>query len=162
MANKGQPIRSVSYPGLSIAQTNIKREQSKVRLAEWRKQNPEKYRAQLKAYRIRNREKIKERNRQWYLAHKEQFYKSKRKSHLKIEHGMTPEQYEALWEKQGKKCAICKRTESEAGARFHVDHDHSSGVRRGILCPKCNHALGLFGDSVEVMKNAISYLEVSY
>ena len=52
-------------------------------------------------------------------------------------------------------CEICKR---EPIKWLVVDHCHDSLKVRGILCEKCNQALGLFGDSVETLKNAIDYL----
>lgn len=40
-----------------------------------------------------------------------------------------------------------------------VDHCHSSGEVRGLLCHNCNRALGLFKDSRENLLNAVEYLE---
>lgn len=64
------------------------------------------------------------------------------------------------------RCDICKASEEEAIGRggskakaFCIDHDHKTGKFRGYLCHDCNRALGQFGDSIEVLQNAIKYLE---
>jgi len=61
---------------------------------------------------------------------------------------------------QGNRCAICKRKrESDNGREWAVDHDHETGAIRGILCANCNGGLGMFQDSVVVLRGAIDYLE---
>ena len=63
---------------------------------------------------------------------------------------------------QGGKCAICreKETRKRRGriARLSVDHDHSTGDIRGLLCTRCNTAIGLLEDDITLLKNAIDYL----
>jgi hypothetical protein len=54
---------------------------------------------------------------------------------------------------QDGRCAICRRKE-----RLVIDHDHSTGAMRGLLCYKHNAALGMFEDSPELMKAAVEYL----
>jgi hypothetical protein len=54
------------------------------------------------------------------------------------------------------KCAICPSTE-----KLSIDHDHKTGKLRGVLCRKCNLALGLFGDSPELILRAAFYLRNS-
>jgi hypothetical protein len=58
-------------------------------------------------------------------------------------------------EEQDFKCAIC-REELKQGA--HFDHDHDLGFVRGLLCPKCNMAIGLLGDNAGNCMNAADYL----
>jgi hypothetical protein len=74
------------------------------------------------------------------------------------EHGMTPEEYEVLVEAQGGVCAICGRPEPE-GRKLHVDHNHRTGARRGLLCGPCNRALGMFEDDPERLLAAAAYLQ---
>ena len=64
----------------------------------------------------------------------------------------------ALLECQGGKCAICDRVLNK---KFYVDHNHGSGVVRGILCLKCNTAIGFLNDDPNLLRVAISYLEQS-
>jgi hypothetical protein len=82
-----------------------------------------------------------------------------RERHLK-EYGLTHETFKELFEKQDGKCAICK-TSSFSGRSVHphVDHDHSTGRVRGLLCSNCNTALGKFRDSRDMLRAAIQYLE---
>jgi hypothetical protein len=51
-------------------------------------------------------------------------------------------------------CAICK-----AEGPLVIDHDHSSGAVRGLLCQQCNSGLGFFRDNIDTLKQAIAYLE---
>lgn len=57
-------------------------------------------------------------------------------------------------EAQGGQCLLCRERPAE-----HVDHDHLTGAVRGVLCFSCNGGLGLFRDRVDIMANAIEYLE---
>lgn len=77
--------------------------------------------------------------------------------------GISVADYDAMFEAQGGRCAICK-TDQPTGhgaknGRFSVDHDHSTGEVRGLLCAGCNTALGGFKDNVEVMESAIHYIQ---
>ena len=63
---------------------------------------------------------------------------------------LTEEEYEAL----PKACEVCGSTEN-----LCIDHDHITGKVRGVLCLKCNSALGLLGDSKEVILKLASYIE---
>ena len=75
-------------------------------------------------------------------------------------YGISLEEFEILLDKQQGMCAICGRPWG-AGRNDGVDHDHKTGVVRGLLCTMCNAGLGHFSDDVELMRKAISYLEVS-
>ena len=80
----------------------------------------------------------------------------KRANHLKNRYGITPEQYDEMLEAQGGVCAICKQ--APEGRRLAVDHCHTTGNNRGLLCINCNTALGKFFDNTEYLSNAIRYL----
>ncbi|HEC62410.1 MAG TPA: hypothetical protein ENI27_09215 [bacterium] len=75
---------------------------------------------------------------------------------------ITLEQYNAMLHYQNGKCAICECSETHTCngkiKRLGVDHDHKSGKIRGLLCHKCNRALGLFQDNPELMKKAAAYV----
>ena len=57
-------------------------------------------------------------------------------------------------------CAICNK-EPDTKRGLHVDHDHSTGEVRGLLCHRCNTGLGQFLDDPELLNSAISYLKES-
>ena len=82
---------------------------------------------------------------------------------LRKTYGITEEDYNILALKQDNKCAICSEMETGtrrgiAIKRLSVDHDHISGKVRGLLCNRCNKALGGFNDSAILLSNAINYL----
>jgi hypothetical protein len=159
MPMKGQPIKSIKYPRYSLEASIRRRESARVKVAKWRKENPEKYREQRLAWQRKNREKIYAKHKEHYRNNRERYRAYSYKSNLKTQFGITLEQYNSLWEAQGSKCVICKRSPSEVSGRFHVDHDHKTGHIRGIICPQCNHAIGLFRDDISVLKNAIKYMK---
>lgn len=80
-----------------------------------------------------------------------------RKRHLRVKFGLSEEDYKNLLNKQEGLCAICKNV-CKTGRRLAVDHNHSTGHVRGLLCTKCNNGLGNFNDDTEVMECAIRYL----
>ena len=63
-----------------------------------------------------------------------------------------------MLDEQGGGCAICQKTPEENGRRLAVDHNHTTGDVRGLLCTQCNVGLGNLGDSVERLRSAIRYL----
>lgn len=76
---------------------------------------------------------------------------------LRRNYGITPAQYEQFFSEQDGCCGLCGR---EAGERkLHVDHDHESGVVRGLLCVNCNTALGTLGDNPEGLRRALAWTE---
>ena len=72
-------------------------------------------------------------------------------------YGLTKEQYYEMYEKQQGKCAICEE-EPKTKRLLHVDHCHSTGIIRGLLCSQCNTALGSFRDNPTLLNRAIEYL----
>jgi len=77
-------------------------------------------------------------------------YQRKRK--LKL-YGMTEEEWQRLSKLP---CPICLKT----GQTMCIDHDHTTGKARGVLCSGCNRALGLLGDSIESVERARAYLNI--
>jgi len=87
-----------------------------------------------------------------------------RDRHLRRKYGITARDYDRLLAEQGGGCALCgvKPEELTAGryrTYLHVDHDHETNDVRGLLCPEHNLLLGRFGDSVEMFRKVVEYLE---
>ena len=87
-------------------------------------------------------------------------YKDARKQydkdrHIQTKFGLSPEQYDELWEHQGGRCAICAKELKDPV----IDHNHETGQVRGLLCRTCNTGIGMLQDSVRLLTDAISYLE---
>lgn len=72
-------------------------------------------------------------------------------------YGLTPESWRQLWDSQGQQCAICGAKDN-GKKRFHVDHDHTSGEVRGILCTTCNGGIGQLQDNPDIVFKAFVYL----
>jgi hypothetical protein len=72
-------------------------------------------------------------------------------------YGISPNEYDRLLLKQDGRCAICKRLPYTKKGLV-VDHCHETGIISGILCSRCNSALGLLDDSPLLLERALEYL----
>ena len=77
---------------------------------------------------------------------------------LLARYNISIEDYNELLNIQDSKCAICNRHISEFTSRFDIDHCHVTGKIKGLLCNNCNAGVGLLNDDVNLIKNAIIYL----
>jgi hypothetical protein len=112
-----------------------------------------------KKYYDKNRKMILEKQKLWRDSPEGQL--KERARHLKRKFGITIEDYDRMFKEQDGKCKICS-TESFGDSRckyFTVDHCHDTGNIRGLLCNRCNTALGLLDDNVNVLNSAILYLK---
>jgi len=115
-------------------------EPGRERAKRWNQENPERYMARMDAYRKSGKKKVAD-----------------RKSHLKRTFGITPEDYDLMLAEQGGGCAICERPPRDDIA-LHVDHDHRTGLIRGLLCFRCNNAVGDLDNDPEVASALAGYL----
>ena len=99
-----------------------------------------------KKWKEANPEKVREINR-----------RANKKSHRKTKYGLTPEDFSEMLIKCASACTIC-RIPFQTPTDAHVDHDHVTGKIRNLLCRKCNLALGLLGDDLELLIRAALYL----
>lgn len=80
-------------------------------------------------------------------------------------HNMTGDKLRQMEIDQNGLCAICNNGSSRSDYRtgkvqaLALDHDHATGMARGLLCDRCNRGMGLLGDSVDRLRSAIAYLE---
>jgi hypothetical protein len=112
-----------------------------------------------KDYYYKNKSKILKTQREYYEKNKDWLDENRREYARKYYYGLTNEQYFQLLQEQGNKCAICGGINSSNKKILDVDHDHKTGIVRGLLCNQCNQALGLFGDDVRLLEVAINYLK---
>lgn len=82
-----------------------------------------------------------------------------------LKYGLTPEQYDAIYDRQQGTCAVCGVHRERAdggdiggGNVLCIDHCHDTGAVRGLLCSGCNRGIGLLGDNPERLLAAINYL----
>lgn len=129
-----------------------------------------------KAYYQKNKPHMREKNEIWKEKNKERYVDilaqwhvrnpdSWRRSAMK-KYGMTLDEFKEMSAKQKDKCAICgekeirKRKNGIPGTTpLHIDHDHNTGIIRGLICHRCNSALGLMRDDIKILYAAIKYLE---
>jgi hypothetical protein len=90
-------------------------------------------------------------------ANPEEYRRRQRVSRLRTTYGVSVEQFEQMEAAQGGVCAICSKP-NKNGWKLAVDHCHSTGVIRGLLCSSCNLAIGALGDTSEMLERAIAYL----
>ena len=77
--------------------------------------------------------------------------------------GISLVEYRLMHEAQNGVCAICGKPETRQCGKgkpngLAVDHDHETGIVRGLLCGNCNMGLGLLGDGPELLRKALAYL----
>ena len=84
-----------------------------------------------------------------------------RDNQLKTKFGISLDQYNVMLAEQNGFCKICNKT-CPSGRDLAVDHDHTTGKVRGLLCKNCNQALGFFFDNTEYLSRAVLYLTENY
>jgi len=112
---------------------------------EWAERNPERRRDLCRVYMKANHRRFKS-----------QVGEGRRDGRLKRKYGISSLRLEEMKEEQDHCCLICRKKK-----RLVIDHDHKTGKIRGLLCIRCNQALGLFGDDMDGVKRAYRYLELA-
>ena len=143
-ARKNRDKIAQARKSASEEQKALVREQRKA----WAKANPEK----VKASKAKYRAKMSEEQR----AHEREVNRLSKKALL---YGLSKDQ--VLAEEAKTHCPICgTEFTKERKSQRCFDHCHSTGQFRGVICLRCNTALGMMNDNVQSLKNAITYLEV--
>lgn len=83
---------------------------------------------------------------------------AKKDSELQRLYGINIHKYLEMLNDQGDVCKICKE-ECKTKYSLSVDHDHNTGIVRGLLCNRCNRAIGMFQDSPALLRLAAEYLD---
>ena len=82
-----------------------------------------------------------------------------RRNNLRRKHGLSLEEWERIFETQGRRCAACGSEGPRSKKGWATDHSHLTGKVRGILCQPCNMVLGLVTESVSTLRGLIAYLD---
>ncbi len=150
------------------------REEINARNRDHRAKNKERYKEKYQAYRIAHKEERKAAHRAYEVANKEKLaryrheYHSKnrerrnrtrRQNSLMKQYGMTMENYDLLLAAQGGECAICHSSPGQGHPHLVVDHCHTTGRVRGLLCHSCNRTIGAMNDDICLLRSAVNYLE---
>src|SRR5665213_1423667 len=102
--------------------------------------------AKQREYYLKNRDKAIAYTYQYRRDHPEWWSGQRRNAQLKKLYGITLEEYNELMGRQKGLCSICRKEKP-----LQVDHDHKTGIVRGLLCEKCNKGLGMFEDDTEIL-----------
>lgn len=92
----------------------------------------------------------------WSRRNRNSHSHSSWKNNLFYKYNLTIQQYEEMVQFQDGLCAICKKPDYR---RLSVDHSHTTGQVRGLLCNACNRSIGLLGDNLESIRSVLLYLE---
>lgn len=153
------------------ARTEAQKEKKQASNRRWAQANPEKHREYARCWAQANSDKKRERDRRWRAAnpdkkreHNRRWRETnpgkRREIDLQRKFNITHKQYEQILTDQEGGCAICgTQTPGGRGKYFHVDHCHTTGVVRGLLCQSCNTSLGGFKDNYGILRKAAYYLE---
>jgi hypothetical protein len=123
-----------------------------IRLKRYR-QNREREIARVRAWQQANPERVKA----WAAKNRDKRLQKLREIHLRNKFGLTPEEYNRILAAQGGVCAICESPPTP-GISLHVDHDHGTGEIRGLLCVRCNNAIGLMREAPDLLRHAAPYV----
>ena len=140
--------------------TEERKERGRILARKWAKEHPERHAASARKWNKNNRRKKNEIENRWRNKHPEAVKRHMLRAQLKHSYGITPEDYEKMLEAQGHRCAICGTMENGKSRwpgvrrKLCVDHDHSTGKVRGLLCSSCNLTLGIVEAEWKIKKCA--------
>lgn len=81
-----------------------------------------------------------------------------RNNDLKRNYGITLQEHQQMFDDQNGLCAICGKSGDGRWKKLCIDHDHTTGEVRQLLCRNCNMVLGQVGDSTQTLQSMIEYL----
>lgn len=102
-----------------------------------------------------NRDRVNASQRRRRIERGDELRLKERAGHLRRKYGLRLRDFDTLLYAQLGMCAICRKP---AWRKLHVDHDHSTKQVRGLLCEKCNKAIGLLDDEPRLARSAETYL----
>ncbi len=98
-------------------------------------------------------------NRRYRAENRAAVLQRSKEKHYREEYGVTLAEKEIMFDQQGKICAGCGSSTPRHNHGWSLDHDHTNGKLRGVLCSPCNTALGMVRDNVETLQKLVVYLQ---
>lgn len=136
---------------------------NKEKLLEWRRNhelvNKERISKQKRDYQQRTQYHKSPARKAYALNHKDEMYLNSFKHSLRKFYNITIEEYYNMFDRQNGRCAICGIHQNDCYRKFSVDHDHGTKKVRGLLRHDCNLGIGQLKENVDILYNAIFYLE---
>jgi hypothetical protein len=142
----------------------------------WHYANKKAAKERAQIWDLKNPGKRAAQNKAWYKAHpnyKKTWREKTKKADpkrwkdwnrdvkLRAAYGISLAKFNEMLKAQGGGCAVCRGPANGMGT-FHVDHDHTTGVIRGLLCHSCNCALGLMKEDPKLLRKLIRYIGGNY
>lgn len=116
----------------------------------WYQRNKELSKARANAYYANNKEKASAKQKERWKKNRHHMRAVK----VKSVYGLSAQEYDDLIKFHHGRCAICKKERN-----LNIDHNHETGRVRGLLCAKCNKAIGLFEENEQSLLDAARYLK---
>jgi len=105
---------------------------------------------------IGKQRKYYEERKEQLLAYSKAYYRANHKRLKEKMYSMEEGEFDRRFEEQGGRCKLCgKPLESD----ITIDHDHETGLVRGLIHSRCNWIIGAAWDDPEILRHAIDYLE---
>lgn len=138
---------------------NEKRRKGREYMAKYKEMFPEKIRTGGQKYRAKNKKRLSEKAKAYYLKNRERIVARNNNTYYQRNYKISYKEYEDMLAAQDGMCAICSTPASSLITRLFVDHNHTTGAVRGLLCHGCNTGIGFLRESIIHLENAISYLK---
>lgn len=140
------------------------KEEKQLYMQQWRKLNADKIKTYAKKWKTLNVDHIKSYQKEYHNEYRkrddvQQWFFEK---NLRLNYGITENDFLELWENQDGKCMICDTNLIPRGRKHNcvaIDHNHLTDEIRGLLCRGCNSGIGHFKDNPEVLIAAANYLK---
>ncbi len=140
------------------------REKRRMQGKAWYEANKQLVSEARKKERIENPSLIKQqyqKNKEYYKLYNFNNKEQNKDAAFKRYYKISLADYNEMLKEQNECCKICKRHKSEFKRALAVDHDHTTGKVRGLLCDVHNRGLGYFQDNIKTLQEAIEYLKLN-
>lgn len=113
------------------------------------------YNRQLRAAKQADGRLPPQKHRSWFRDDQDARQRALKSNKMKVRYGIDIDEYEAILAAQNNQCATCDREWSKS---LHIDHCHTTNKVRGLLCGRCNPALGLVNEDIKILERMLDYV----